>query len=73
MFEPPLTKLQLAQGEALRYAHELMMAHNKMTISEAVNKAIQKADCPIPQNIEDAMVRALAKMLFKGFPSDIEA
>lgn len=73
MFEPPLTELQKQQGGALQYAHELLMANDKMTVSEAINKAIQKADCTFTREVEDAMVMALGKMLFRGFPSDIDA
>jgi hypothetical protein len=72
-WQPPLTELQLKQGDVLRRAHELLLAHPTMTIGEAVTKATEAADVAIPKDIEDAMVRALGKMLFQGFPSKVEA
>jgi hypothetical protein len=68
-----LSDLQRQQGAVLQRAHELLQADNSMKIGEAVKRAVEAADCPMPQDIQDAMVRALGKMLFQGFPSDIDA
>lgn len=72
-WQPPLTELQLKQGNVLRRAHELLLDHPTMTIGEAVTKAIKAADVAIPKDIENAMVRALGAMLFRGFPSKVDA
>lgn len=68
-----LTELQLKQGDVLRRAHELLQANPRTTIGEAVKRAIEAADVPIPKDIEAAMVRALGAMLFRGFPSKVDA
>jgi len=69
----PLTDLQCQQGAVLERAHNLLQANSTMKIGEAVRRAVEAADCPMPQDTQDAMVRALGKLMFQGFPSDIDA
>jgi hypothetical protein len=69
----PLTDLQIKQGAVLQRAHELLTSNPRMTIGEAVRRAVEAADVHVPQNVQDAIVMALGKMLFRGFPSDVDA
>lgn len=68
-----LTELQLRQGDVLRRAHELLQANPRTTIGEAVKRAVEAADVPVPQHVQDLMVVALARLLLRGFPSDVDA
>lgn len=68
-----LTELQLKQGAVLAQAHRLIEACPTMTVGQAVKKAIEHADVAIPQEVEDTMVVALARLLLNGFPSEVDA
>ena len=72
-WEAPITELQKQQGAVLQRAHELLQADSHLKIGEAIRRAVEAADCPVPQDVQDGMVRALGKMLFVGFPSKIDA
>lgn len=73
MFEPPLTETQKKQGDVLARAHALLMADGTMTIGTAIRRAVEAADVEVPQDVQDGMVRALGKLLLRGFPSEVDA
>lgn len=60
-------------ADILQQAHNLCMGDPSVTIGESLRRSIEEADVEVPENIERAMVRALGKLLFRGFPSDIKA
>lgn len=61
-------------ADILQRAHNLCIDNpSSMTIGEALRRSIEAADVEVPENIERAMVQSLGKLLFRGFPSDIEA
>jgi hypothetical protein len=68
-----LTELQLKQGAVLARAHKLIETFPAMTVGQAVKKAIEHSDIAIPQEVEDTMVVALARLLLNGFPSKVDA
>jgi len=68
-----LTEEQLKQGDVLARAHSLLLANPKMTIGEAIRRAIEASDVPVPGSIRDVMVVALARLLLRGFPSKVDA
>jgi len=70
---------ELSKKEIDRYTPILMRAHGliesdrNLKFGEALRLSIHDAGVTVPKDVEDAMLVSLAKVVFNGFPSDIEA
>ena len=73
MFDPPLTEEQKEWGRVLQCAHAFVERNPRLSFGEAVQRAVEMADCVVPPEVQDRMLAALFNLSVNGFPSKVEA
>ena len=60
-------------ADVLADAHAILTSVEGITFGEALRRAVEMADVHVPEEMQKVMLAALARVVFQGFPSDIEA